>query len=136
MPGTRMKGGKDHVVPLTDTAMEVLDRARALQNESDLIFPSPLKKGRPLSDMALVKLLRDLEIDAVPHGCRASFRTFASERTNADHATMELYLAHAVGSAVERSYARSDLLAKRRTLMQRWADYLAGDRGKVVAIHG
>ncbi len=137
VPGTRMKGGKDHVVPLTDAAMEVLTRARPLRNETDLIFPSPLKKGKPLSDMALVKLLRDLEIDAVPHGCRASFRTFASERTNADHATMELCLAHAVGSAVERSYARSDLLAKRRALMQRWADYLAGDHGKVVELrHG
>ena len=134
IPGSRMKGGRDHVVPLTAAAIEVLDRARALQDESDLIFPSPLKKGRPLSDMSLVKLLRDLQIDAVPHGCRASFRTFASERTTADHATMEMALAHAVGSAVERSYARSNLLAKRRRLMDQWAAFLTGATGKVVAL--
>ena len=134
----RMKSGKDHVVPLSGAALAVLEQVRPLRrNESDLIFPSPLKKGKPLSDMSLVKVCRDLRIEAVPHGFRSSFRTWAAERTNADHATMEMSLAHAVGSAVERSYARSDLLAKRRTLMQRWADYLTGESAKVVELrHG
>ena len=69
------------------------------------------------------------------HGFRSSFRTWASEKTNADYATMEMALAHAVGSAVERSYARSDLLDKRRRLMNQWAAYLTGaERAKVTRI--
>ena len=76
--------------------------------------------------MALTKLLRDngLAERTTVHGLRSSFRTWASERTNAEHATMELSLAHAVGSAVERAYARSDLLEKRRDLMERWAFFV------------
>ena len=136
VPGSRMKGGQDHVVPLTDAAVEVLERARPLRDPSDLLFPSPMKKGKPLSDMTLVKVCRDLHFDCVPHGFRSSFRTWASEKTSAEHAVMEMSLAHAVGSAVERSYARSDLLAKRQALLQRWVDYLTGESGKVVNLHG
>ncbi len=133
----RMKSGKEHVVPLSDVALAVLEQVRPLRNESDLIFPSPLKRGRPLSDMALVKICRDLRIEAVPHGFRSSFRTWAAERTQADHTVMELSLAHTVGNAVEQAYTRSSLLAKRRRLIDRWAVFLAGDGcGKVVAFRG
>ena len=91
-----------------------------------------------MSDMSLTKVLRDngLADRATVHGFRSSFRTWASERTNADHAVMELCLAHAVGNAVEQAYARSDLLDKRRTLMRRWANFISGDEGKVVVLHG
>lgn len=124
----RMKSGTEWRQPLSDAAMAVLDQARALDDPSGLLFPSPVKRGSPLSDMSLTKVLRDtgLADRATVHGFRTSARTFWSERTNADHASMELCLAHAVGSQVERAYARSDLLKKRAVLMERWADFVAG----------
>ena len=70
------------------------------------------------------------------HGFRSSFRDWASECTDTPHAVMELCLAHQVGDSTERAYARSDLLAKRRALMQQWADYLAGTPAGVVQPHG
>ena len=89
--------------------------------------------------MSLTKVLRDtgLAEKTVVHGFRTAFRTWASEKTNADHAVMELSLAHAVGSAVERSYARSDLFAKRARLMESWGAFVCGGTGaKVVKLHG
>ena len=124
---SRMKGGKEHRVPLSDEALAVLERAQALRDASDLIFPSPMRPGRPLSDMSLQKVLRDcgLANRATVHGMRSAFRDWAAERTDAEHAVMELSLAHAVGSSVERSYARSDLIAKRRELMKGWAKWIS-----------
>ena len=129
IPGSRMKAGVDHRVPLSDAALAVLDAARSLRDESDLIFPSPARSRRPMSDMTLTKLLRvtGLADRATVHGFRSSFRTWASEETDAPHAVMELSLAHTVGTAVEQAYARSDLLARRRNLMQQWADFLSAD---------
>ena len=116
----------------------MLEQAQALKNDSDLVFPSPLKPGRPLSNMTMTKLLRDVKLAdrATVHGFRSAFRTWASEQTNTAHAVMEMALAHAVGSSVERSYARSDLFAKRRALMQRWADYVTRSGAEVVQLHG
>ena len=127
IPGSRMKAGVDHRVPLSDAALAVLDVARSLRNESDLIFPSPARSRRPLSDMTLTKVLRvtGLADRATVHGFRSSFRDWAAEQTDASHAVMELSLAHTVGTAVEQAYARSDLLARRRKLMQQWADFLS-----------
>ena len=137
IPADRMKGGAEHRVPLSNASVEVLEQARALDDGSGLVFPSPTGKGE-LSTMTLTKVLRSngLAERTTVHGFRTAFRTWASEKTDADHAVMELSLAHRVGSAVERAYSRSDLLAKRRTLMARWAAYLSGKRGKVVKIHG
>ena len=70
------------------------------------------------------------------HGFRTSFRTWASECTNSDHAVMELCLAHRVGSQVEQAYSRSDLLQKRRVLMQKWGDFLTAKQADVVTLHG
>ena len=139
IPADRMKGHAEHRVPLSAAALAVLEQARALDDGSGLVFPSPMRRGRPLSPMSLTKLLRDtgLADKATVHGFRTCFRTWASEKTDADHAVMELSLAHRVGSAVERAYSRSDLLAKRRRLMNQWAAYLTGRRaGKVVKING
>ena len=140
VPAARMKMDRPHVVPLSEAALAVLEKARALDDGSGLVFPSPMKgRGRELSSMTLTKVLRDagLADRATVHGFRSAFRDWASERTNADHATMELSLAHAVGSAVERSYARSDLLAKRRRLMDQWGAFVtASATGKVVKLHG
>ena len=124
IPAERMKAKREHRVPLSDAALAVLEDVLPLRDASELVFPSPSKAGRPLSNMTITKLLRDAKIEAVPHGFRTSFRTWAAEQTNADHAVMELCLAHQVGNAVERAYARSDLFAKRRRLMEQWAAFL------------
>ena len=138
IPAHRMKAGAEHRQPLCDGALAVLAEARKLDDGSGWLFPSPMKRGRPLSDMSLTKVLRDtgLAERATVHGFRTCFRTWVSERTNADHAVMELSLAHAVGSAVERAYARSDMLAKRRRLMDQWGAFLTGETADVVLLHG
>ena len=139
IPASRMKQGREHRQPLNDQAISVLKNMQALRDESDLVFPSPVRRGKPLSDMSLTKVLRDnnLADRATVHGFRSSFRTWASERTNADHAVMELCLAHAVGSSVEQAYARSDLLAKRRRLMAQWGVFVVGSTDmNVVQLHG
>ena len=86
----------------------------------------------------MTKLLRDVGLAdwATVHGFRSSFRDWASECTDTPHAVMELCLAHQVGDSTERAYARADLLAKRRALMQQWADYLAAPPAGVVQPHG
>ena len=118
----RMKTNTQHIVPLSDPAVDVLDRARQL-GKSPLVFPSPTRPNKPLSDMTLMKVLHTIGLAdrTTVHGFRSSFRTWASECTDTDHAVMEMCLSHSVGSAVERAYARSDLLAKRRVLMDEWA---------------
>ena len=137
IPGSRMKGGREHRQPLSDAAMAVLEQAREIRDGSGLVFPSPARPGRPLSDMAMTKLLRDVGLAdrTTTHGLRSSFRDWASECTDAPHAVMELCLAHAVGDSTERAYARSDLLEKRRALMQSWANYVTGGDADVVRPH-
>ena len=135
VPAERMKGRKgqrrEHRVPLSSRALEVLAKARCLDNGSGLLFPSPTT-GRPISDNTHRKRLRDLGLQAadgrlaVPHGFRSSFRDWASECTDTPHAVMEAALAHVVSNATEAAYARSDLFERRRVLMQQWADYLEG----------
>ena len=138
IPGERMKGGRQHVVPLSVAALAVLHEAAALRDDSGLIFPSPRKRGRPLSDMGLTKCLRDcgLADRATVHGMRSAFRDWASERTNAPHAVMERALAHAVADAVEAAYSRSNLLERRRALMAEWGSFVTGTAGaEVIQLH-
>ena len=135
VPAERMKAKVEHRVPLSPRAVAILAEAKSIQHfGSDLVFPSPLRPGKPMSDMTLTKLLRDLEFAdrTTVHGFRSSFRDWAGECTNAPHAVMELCLAHAVGSAVEAAYARSTLIEKRRALTEQWAAYLEGEEGRVV----
>ena len=136
VPADRMKGDAEHRQPLCDAALAVLGEARKLEDRSGLVFPSPRTRGRAMSDMTLTKVLRStgLAERTVVHGFRSSFRDWASERTNAAHAVMELCLAHTVGSAVEQAYARSDLLEKRRRLMEQWGQFVTRERAAVVAI--
>ena len=138
IPAGKMKAKTEHRVPLSREAMKVLERAARVRGESPLIFPSSLKRAKPMSDMTLTKLLRDVGLGekTVPHGFRSSFRTWAGEQTNTPTPVIELCLAHSVGNAIEKAYARTDLLAKRKTLMLRWAEYLSGPHGKVVRFHG
>ena len=126
VPGSRMKAGEEHRVPLSDQVLGVLMLARELEDGSELCFPSPLHRGRMLSDMTLTKVLRTTGFAerATVHGFRTSFRTWSMEQTDAPWAVAEAALAHQLGGSVEQAYARSDLFVRRRALMQQWADYL------------
>ena len=117
-----MKSGSRHRVPLSGRAIEVLLEARDSFGLDGYIFPS--KKGDPISDSTLSKLLRDLGVKAVPHGFRSSFRDWAADKTEARHEVIELSLAHVVGNKVVQAYARSDQLERRRTLLEEWAIFL------------
>jgi len=123
IPRERMKSAREHVVPLAPEALELL---RGLYREGDsndgLLFLGP-QPGKPLSEAALRAVMRRMGRTEVPHGCRSSFSDWANETTGyASHVT-ELSLAHSVGTAVERSYRRRDMLKKRRRLMADWARY-------------
>ena len=126
VPAVRMKGRREHRVPLSGRAMEILTQAQVLDSGSGLVFPS--RNGRPLSDMTHVKLLKRLGIDCVPHGFRSSFRDWAAEQTDASHAVMEAALAHVVKDSTEAAYFRSDLFERRRVLMAQWSEYLSASR--------
>lgn len=134
IPARRMKSGVEHRIPLSDAALSVLARARPLRKDSDLIFPSPVRRGRPLSDMALTKLLRDtgLAERATVHGFRSSFRDWCAE-TGQPRELAEAALAHTV-PGVEGAYFRSDLFERRRHLMADWAQYLTGGGATVVQL--
>ena len=126
IPATRTKINREHRVPLCRRASEVLDVARTFGNGgSPLVFPSV--RANPLTNIALSGLLKDLEIAAVPHGFRSSFRDWAAEETNHPREVVEAALAHVVQNKVEAAYARSDLFERRRILMDDWAAYLTGE---------
>ncbi len=118
----RMKNGREHRVPLSDRALEVLDEAADLAAADGWVFPSA--SGRAIHQKYLSELMRALGVDAVPHGFRSSFRDWAAECTDAPREVCELALAHVNGDRVEAAYRRSDLFEKRRALMAGWAAYL------------
>ena len=128
IPSGRMKAGMEHRVPLSDQALEVLGEASVLQEDSGLVFPSPLKQGVPMSDMTLTKVLRSVGLaeHATVHGFRSSFKNWTLEQTDTPWVVSEAALARSLGNSTEQAYARSDLFERRRILMQQWADYLAG----------
>jgi integrase len=122
-PAQRMKGGEDHRVPLTDEMLAIIEPMKAM--ESEYVFKAQ-KRNKPLSNMAMLMLLRRMDVEGVTvHGFRSTFRDWASEVANVPREVAEMSLAHSVGSNVERAYARSDLLDKRRMLMDRWSEYVA-----------
>ena len=117
IPASRMKMKKPHRIPLSARALEILREARKLSDGSALVFPGT-KQGKPLSDMTLSKLVKELGFDADVHGFRTSFRTWTQEQTNFPREVAEAALAHATGDAVEQAYARSDVFEKRRKMME------------------
>ena len=123
VPGERMKAGREHRVPLSPRALEVLDEAAGrLAGSGDLVFPS--LTGRVANHSLMAVLLRELAIGAVPHGFRSSFRDWAAECTDAPREVCELALAHVNSDRVEAAYRRSDLFDRRRILMNDWAVYV------------
>ena len=136
IPGLRMKTGAEHRVPLSDAAMAVLEQVRPLCDDAGLVFPSPTKSGKPLSDMTLTKVLRDagLADRTTVHGFRSSFRDWCAD-TGKPREIAEAALAHTVGG-VEGAYFRSDMFERRRRLMADWAAYLSGEDASVVPLRG
>jgi integrase len=117
----RMKAGKEHRVPLSNRAMEIL---RSLPREDRYIFIGG-RKGAPLSNMAMLEMMKRMRPGYVSHGFRSSFRDWASERTNFPPEVCEQALAHTIGDKVEAAYRRSDLFTKRVRLMADWAKFCA-----------
>ena len=128
IPGSRTKTAEELVQPLSEPALEVLAQARAIDDGSGYIFPSAQRRGQVISNMTMMKLLRDNGLAArmTVHGFRATFRTWASECTDADFAVMELSLGHYVGPKVVRAYDRAELVKKRRVLMEAWGGFATG----------
>jgi integrase len=144
IPAGRMKAGREHRVPLSSRATEVLRAARTVQAEwepegqertavngadatiaaADLVFPSPRRKT--YSDMVFTQLLRRLEQPYTMHGFRATFRTWGMDCTQYPAEMLEFALAHLVGDQTVRAYARSDMVEKRRQLMEDWGAYIEG----------
>ncbi|GEP59459.1 phage integrase [Reyranella soli] len=124
IPAERMKGGRVHRVPLSKSALSLLN---SLSNEGEYIFPSPRTDDKPLSNMAMSVLLqkRMRRDDITVHGFRSTFRDWAAEKTTYPREVAEMALAHAVGNAVEAAYRRGDLFEKRRRLMDDWARFCA-----------
>ena len=124
IPAERMNTHREHRVPLSGRALVVLREAQRLADGSALVFPSA--RGRPLSEAAISKMVRDLRIGAAPHGFRSSFRDWAAECTDAPREVCELALAHVNTNSIEAAYRRTDLFERRRALMEQWAAFLVG----------
>jgi integrase len=131
VPADRMKAGREHRVPLCAAAVKLL-RALPRVDDCEVVFPG--RKNQPLSDMSLTAVMRRMQVNAVPHGLRSSFRDWASECSSYPNEVAEMALAHAVGNAVEAAYRRGDLFAKRAAMMTDWADFLAKPAVAVVPI--
>lgn len=131
IPAAHTKAKREHRVPLPPQAIKLLKALPRLANV-DVIFPNP--QGKPLSDMALSQLMRgmheqgQLKAHAVPHGFRSTFRDWAAEQTNYPDETRKAASGHTIGDAVKEAYQRTDLLEKRRKLMNDWANFLCKTR--------
>jgi len=135
VPASRMKAGKEHRIPLSQRAVEILEAVKPLGKPS--LFPAD--KGGKLSAMAMSMLLRRMKLDCTVHGFRSGFRDWAAECTGYAHEVCEMALAHVIGNKSEAAYRRGDLFDKRRRLMADWATYCAsgGATGaKVTPIRG
>lgn len=135
-----MKAGREHRVPLSAAAVDLLEAMPRMLN-CDVVFPSP--NNAMMSDMtisAVIHRIQESEVKAgcpgfldtrsrrpaVPHGLRSSFRDWAAERTTYPRDMAEIALSHTVGSEVERAYRRSDMLERRREMMNEWASFVTG----------
>ena len=134
----RTKNGVEHKVPLSAAAVDVL-YALGKHKPGGLVFPSPDRPGKSLSNGAMLALLDRMGsayADLTVHGFRATFKTWASERTNFARDVVEAALAHAISDKLEAAYRRGDFFDKRRRLMDAWAKYCSAPvstKSKIVA---
>jgi integrase len=145
VPARRTKGGREHRVPLSQSAIAVLKKVQPLallrDGEPDLnapVFPG-LRRALPMSNMVLLMLLRRMKRDDLTvHGFRSTFSDWAAERTVYPREVVEMALSHAVENKVEAAYRRGDLFEKRRQLMEAWAEFCSAPvaTGWVVPFHG
>jgi integrase len=142
VPADRMKAGREHRVPLSDAALDVLEKVRPLAlmrhgkpDPAAPVFPSP-RRALPMSNMVLLMLLRRMKRDNLTaHGFRSTFSDWVAERTAYPREVVEMALAHTVENKVERAYRRGDLFDKRRRLMADWAGFCeAAPAGEVVPL--
>lgn len=135
IPAERMKGGQEHVVPLSGAAVALFERMKAHKRDnSELVFPGT-SKGKALSDMTLTKCLRDMGLEVTAHGFRSTFADWINEQTSYPREVREAALAHVNPNKVEAAYSRTAYLDKRRPMMAAWADYCGGSTGgKVVRL--
>ena len=132
VPGERMKAGRPHTVPLSDSASQIV--ASMLESHQEqYIFPGG-RPGSALSNGGLSSVLRRMGADITVHGFRSTFRDWTAERTNTPSWVAEKALAHVVADKVEAAYRRGELLDKRRILMAQWAQYCESKPGEVVKI--
>jgi integrase len=123
IPAGRMKSIRDHKVPLSDRALEILRDVQSIKTASKYIFTA--ERGGALPDALLSNFVKKtLMYDVDVHGFRASFRTWAQEHSDCKNEVAEWALSHVVGNKIEKAYARSKFLPERRVLLQAWADYL------------
>jgi integrase len=133
VPAERMKSGKEHKVPLSDRALAILAELPR-DAGSDAVFPGR-SNGGFINQDAMADVLAKLRPDVTVHGFRSTFRDWAAETTHYPNHVLEMALAHAIPSAVEKSYRRGDLFEKRARLMADWAAYCeAPERGKVLVL--
>lgn len=126
IPASRMKMGRPHSVPLAAQVIEALERAKAFSAPcTDLVFPG-MKLKKPMSDMTLLKILRDMDTGVTVHGFRSAFRDWVADKTNYPGEVAEAALAHVNSNKVEAAYRRTDFLEKRKALMADWAAYCTG----------
>jgi integrase len=122
VPAGRMKAAREHRVPLSDRALAILEKLFEART-GDVVFPSP-RGRRPLSHVAMAKVMRRLEIEqATVHGFRSAFRDWAGNETHFAREIAEAALAHVVGDKAEQAYRRGDALEKRRALMEAWGNF-------------
>ena len=135
IPKERMKMDEEFSVPLSDAALRLLADQMGQRGKNPYIFGG--RPRAPLSNMSLSMLLRRMGIDATVHGFRTSFRTWCSDIRHVEFEVAESCLSHRVGSAVSRAYARSDMLERRRPIMESWSRYVEGKAdANVIALQG
>jgi len=130
IPGSRMKSGKTHQVPLCQRSLDILTIAENQDPDSQYLFS---RDGKHLSNMAMLMMVRRLRVGLTVHGFRSTFRDWISEETEHSPEVAEMALAHTIGNKVERAYRRGNLMEPRRRLMNDWASFcITGNWGNVI----
>jgi integrase len=124
IPAERMKTRAQHVVPLSDRVLALLEQQKQYSTSQQYVFTSRVP-GQPLDEKAIRAILRYMDERCTPHGFRSTFRTWCAEETSFDFYATEMCLSHAVGSAVAQAYLRGDGISKRRPIMDQWASFCA-----------